>query len=131
MGEDGVQHVTLNAEVLRLGDGQLGIWRRGLAGGRDAAIIAVQITGEHLRARRAVGGAKAGLTAWQVGLEENHSGLLGLAVTHASPGYPADVRWERVYLSAIIEHPAFMMVKQAAIVIAHVKAGGDGHLPKV
>src|ERR1035438_9141284 len=67
MGEYRVQQIVFDAQALGQGNRQLGTrWRR-LADGRVATIVAVEVPGEHARARGPVRGAEAGLT--------NHQGI--------------------------------------------------------
>jgi hypothetical protein len=50
VGEDGIEDVAFHGEVLGLGDGLFGAWRRGLARAGDAAIVTLEV-GEGARAR--------------------------------------------------------------------------------
>src|ERR1039458_2541438 len=67
MGEYRVQQIVFDAQALGQGNRQLGTRRRRLADSCDATIVAVEVPGEHARARGPVGGTEASLT--------NHQGI--------------------------------------------------------
>ena len=130
MGEDGVREITLHGQPIPL---RYSIHCRG--GDWSACVMAPlnprQVGRQPPRPGVRSPGQKETSAAFSgKGMEKNDPRLLGLAGSHASSGHRKD-RGKFVHLGSIKQHPALMMMKQSASVVAHVELGTEAELPLV
>ena len=51
-----------------------------------------------------------------------------MTVAHAAASAVRDARWQIIHLAAVVEHPAFVVMEQAAVVVGHVEHRGEADL---